>query len=48
MITRNDNSLIIIAVVNTGVIFLILFYSWVDGIWAPGAIGEAFRKSPVL
>ena len=27
MITRNDNSLIIIAVVNTGVIFLILFYN---------------------
>ena len=27
MITRNDNSLIIIAVVNTGVIYLILFYN---------------------
>ena len=27
MITRNDNSFIIIAVVNTGVIFLILLYN---------------------
>ena len=34
MITRNDNSLIIIAVVNTGVIFLILFYN--EPLWHTG------------